>query len=59
MDEVLRNWPAVVLLGSDRTLLRDNMSSDGIMSSEELAAVWARESLHDGWHVGELMALQV
>ena len=48
MDEVFRNWPAVVHLDSDRTLPRDNMSLDGIKSHEALAAVWASVSLPHG-----------
>jgi len=60
VDVVFRNRPAVVLLSSNRALLRDNMSLDGIPSREVLAAVWARVCLLDGGRVmGELMALQV
>lgn len=60
MDEILRNWPAVVLLSSYGTLLRNNVSLDCVTSREVLAAVWARVRLLDGWLVvGDMVALQV
>ena len=58
MDEIIRNWPAVVLLRSYGTLLRNNVSLDCIPSREVLAAVWAGVRLLDGWLVmGDMMAL--
>jgi hypothetical protein len=60
MDKVFRDWPAVVLLRSNGTLLRDNMSLDGIASREVLATVWARMGLLDrGGVMRKVVALQV
>ena len=60
MNEVFGDWPAVVLLSSSGTLLRDHVSLDRITSREVLAAVWAGVRLLDRRRaMGEIMALQV